>query len=49
MRGNEMTIEQDIDRGKVDLAHQMPAKQDFIAVALAARQRGFAWIVPVAR
>jgi hypothetical protein len=42
-----MTIEQDIDIGRLDVAEQVPKKPDFLAVALAARDRGFTWIVPV--
>jgi len=42
-----MTMEQDIDVGRLEVAQQMPKKPDFLAVALAARDRGFTWIVPV--
>ena len=46
-RGNHMTMEQEIVIGRPDVAQQMPRKPDFLAVALAARDRGFTWIVPV--
>lgn len=42
-----MTMEHDIVIDGLDVTQQMPKKLDFLSVALAARDRGFTWIVPV--
>src|ERR1700690_159151 len=42
-----MTMEQNAVIGRAGVTQETVEKPDFLAVALAARERGFSWIVPV--